>query len=87
VRLSVGCTFVRTDATIWQALQVRSNATQVRSNVALHCVLSRTCARTQMRNERSQACECSGIGGSAFDCKDCVRPYCWCLIFLETELN
>jgi hypothetical protein len=37
VRSSVGSTFVLTDATIWQALQVRLNATQVRSNVALHC--------------------------------------------------
>jgi hypothetical protein len=72
VRSSAGCTFVRTEATIWQALQVRSNATLVCSNVALHCALSGACARTQTRNERSQVHEHSGIGGSAFDRKYCV---------------
>jgi hypothetical protein len=87
VRSSTRCTFIRTDATIWQALQVRSNTTLVRSNVALHCVLLRACAHMQTRNERSQVRERSGIGGSAFDCKYCVRPYCWRLIFPETELN
>jgi hypothetical protein len=68
VRSSAGCTFVRTNATIWQALQVRSNATLVRSNVALHCILSGACARTQTCNKHSQVRECSGIGGSVFDC-------------------
>jgi hypothetical protein len=87
VRSSVGCMFIRTKATIWQALQVRSNATQVRSNVAPHCVLSGACAHTQMRNERSQVCESSGIGGSAFDRKYFIRTYCQRLIFPETELN
>jgi hypothetical protein len=87
VRSSAGCTFVRTAATIWQALQVRSNATLVRSNVALHCILSGACARTQTRNERSQVRERSGIGSSAFDRKDYVRTYCRRLIFPETELN
>jgi hypothetical protein len=73
VRSSAGCTFVRIDATMWQALQVRSNATQVRSSVALHCVLSGTCSYMQMRNERSQARERFGIGGSAFDRKDSLN--------------
>jgi hypothetical protein len=73
LRSSARCTFVRTEATIWQALQVRSNATQVHLNVALHCVLSGACARTQTRNERSLVCERSGIGGSAFDRKYCIR--------------
>jgi hypothetical protein len=54
---SVGSKFDRTDATIWQALQVRSNATQVRLNVALHCILSGTCACMQTRNERLQVRE------------------------------
>jgi hypothetical protein len=80
VRSSAGCTFVRKEATIWQALQVRSN-------VALHRVLSGACARTQTRNERSQVCERSGIGGSAFDRKYYVRTNCRRLIFPETELN
>jgi hypothetical protein len=87
VRSSAGCTFVRTEETIWQALQVRSNATLVRSNVALHCVLSRACAHTQTHNERSQVRERSRIGGSAFDHKDYVRTYCRRLIFPKTELN
>jgi hypothetical protein len=87
VRSSARRTFLRIEATIWQALQVRSNATLVRSNVALHCVLSGACARTQTRNERSQVCEHSGIGGNAFDRKYCIRPYCRRLIFPETELN
>jgi hypothetical protein len=72
VRSSTGSTFVCTDTTIWQALQVRLNATQVRSNLALHYVLSGTCARTQMCDKHSQVRECSGIGGSAFDRKDYV---------------
>jgi hypothetical protein len=79
--------FVRTEATMWQALQVRSNATLVRSNVVLHYVLSGACARTQKRNERSQVRERSGIRGSAFDRKYCVRTYCRRLIFPETKLN
>jgi hypothetical protein len=72
VRSSVGYTFVRTKVTIWQALQVCSNVTLVRSNIALHYVLSGACARTQTRNEHSQVRERSGIGGSAFDYKDYV---------------
>jgi hypothetical protein len=64
VRSSAGSTFVCTDATIWQALQVCSNVTQVRSNVALHCFLLGTCTRTQTRNERSQVRERYGIGDS-----------------------
>jgi hypothetical protein len=87
VRSSVGCMFVRTDAIIWQALQVRSNAALVRSNIALHCVLSRACARTQTCNEHLQVRERSRIGGSAFDRKYYVRPYCRHLIFPETKLN
>lgn len=87
VHSRVGCMFIHTEVTIWQALQVRSNATLVRSNVALHCVLSGACVRTQTRNERSQVRERSGIGGSAFNYKDCVRMYCRRLIFLETKLN
>jgi hypothetical protein len=47
--------------------------------------LSGVCARMQMRNGRSQPCERPGIGGSEFDCKHCVRPHFWRLIFLETE--
>jgi hypothetical protein len=86
VRSSTGCTFVRIEATIWQALQVCSNTTQVCSNVALHCVLLGACARTQTRNERSQVRECSEIGGSAFDGKYYVRTYCQCLIF-PAKLN
>jgi hypothetical protein len=81
VRSSTGSTFVRTDATIWEALQVRSNATQVCSNVALHCFLVGTCARTQTCNEHSLVCERYGIGDSAFDRKNCVRPHCRRLIF------
>jgi hypothetical protein len=67
-------------------LQVRSFATQVRSNATLHCVFVRgACARTQTRDERSQLRERSGIGGSAFDRKNCVRPHCRRLKFPETE--
>jgi hypothetical protein len=69
VRSSIGFTIDRPQATIWQALQVRSNATEVRSNVALHCFLSGTCARTQVHNERSQVCERYGIGSLALDRK------------------
>jgi hypothetical protein len=57
VRSSAGSRFDCIDATIWQALQVRLNATQVRSNVALHCILLGTCARMQTRNERLQVRE------------------------------
>jgi hypothetical protein len=64
---------------------VRLNATQVRSNAELHCVFVRACARSQMRDERSQLRERPGIGGSAVDRKYCVRPHCQRLIFLETE--
>jgi hypothetical protein len=81
VRSSAGSTFVRTDATIWQALQVRSNATQVRSIVALHCFLARARACTHMHNERSEVRERSGIGDSVFDRKNCVRLHCRRLIF------
>jgi hypothetical protein len=64
--------FDLTDSTIWQALQVRSNATQVHSNVALHCFLSGTCACMQTRNERSQVRERYGIGPSVFDRKNYI---------------
>jgi hypothetical protein len=58
----------------------------VRSNVAAALLfLSGACARTQRRDERSQVRERSGIGGSAFDHKDCVRPHCRHLIFQKPE--
>jgi hypothetical protein len=72
VHSSAGSTFDHIDTTIWQALQLRSNATQVRSNVALHSFLARTCAPMQTRNKRSQVRERYGIGDSAFDRKKCV---------------
>jgi hypothetical protein len=62
---SAGITIDRTQATIWQALLVRSNATELRSNVALHCFLSGMCTRMQVCNERSQVCKRYGIGSIA----------------------
>jgi hypothetical protein len=62
-------------------LQMRSNVIHVRSNVEEHCVMSGGRARTQRRDGRSQLRERPGIGGSAFDRKNCVRPHCRRLIF------
>jgi hypothetical protein len=72
---------VRTDATIWQALQVRSNAIQVHLNIALHYFLAGTCARTLTHNKHLQVRERYGIGNSVFDRKNCVRLHCRHLIF------
>jgi hypothetical protein len=79
VHSSTGITIDRTQATIWQALQVRSNATEVCSNVALHCFLSGMCARTQMRKKRLQVYKRYGIGSSALDHKYYDQSHC--LIF------
>jgi hypothetical protein len=79
VRSSAGIMIDHTQATIWQALQVHSNATEVCLNVALHCFLLGTCTRTQTRNERSQVCEHYGIGSSALDRKYYDQSHC--LIF------
>jgi hypothetical protein len=44
----------------------------------------RGCARTQTRDELARRRARSGIGGSAFDRKDCVRPHC---LFFEFSRN
>jgi hypothetical protein len=72
-------------ARMWQ-FYVRSTATKVRSTAELHCVFVRgACARTQTRDELARKRERSGIGGSAFDRKYCVRPHCLFFEFSRTR--
>jgi hypothetical protein len=67
---------------LMQAAEVRSTATNVRSTAEENC--QRGCARTQTRDELARRRARSGIGGSAFDRKDYVRPHC---LFFEFSKN
>jgi hypothetical protein len=75
---------------MWQFCRcVRTHQSRVRTQ---NCTasLSRGRARTQRRDGRSQLRERPGIGGSAFDRKNYVRPHCRRLIFqnrTETKKN
>jgi hypothetical protein len=61
---------------------VQTNTGKFKRRAALH-----SCQGLELhaREGRSQVRERSGIGGSAFDRKFCVRPHCRCLIFQEVE--
>jgi hypothetical protein len=48
-------------------LLVRLITTRVRSIAKVHCAWSESCARTQLRTNQAQACNCAVNGATALD--------------------
>jgi hypothetical protein len=71
-----GCAFERsTTLLVWN------------KGVRSHAEVCHACERTQRCVRRAQVCRHSGIGGSTFDRKNCVRPHCQRLIFQKLNRN